>query len=52
MEDKEIEERLKNEDFGNTAIARIRKLCWNITEYPETSLGAKVAYSNLLIDNY
>ena len=42
MEDRELEERLKSEDFGSTVIGRIRKLCWNITEYPETSLAAKV----------
>ena len=35
-------ERLKNEDFGTTKVGKLRKYCWNLTEYPETSLAARV----------
>ena len=34
--------RLVSEDFGQTGLGRLRKACWNITEYPETSLAARV----------
>jgi len=34
--------RLKDEDFGNTTLGRLRKFCWNLTEYPETSLAARL----------
>ena len=30
------------EDFGSSPIAKIRKLLWNLTEYPETSRAARV----------
>ena len=36
------EERLKDEDFGDTKYGRIRKYFWNLTEYPETSRAAQV----------
>ena len=42
LENIELEERLKNEDFGPSCLGRWRKTCWNITEYPETSVAAKV----------
>ena len=35
-------ERLKNEDFGTTKLGKLRSYCWNLTEYPETSLAARV----------
>ena len=40
--------RLKDEDFGSSTLGRVRKWCWNLTEYPETSLLARV--SNITID--
>ena len=36
-------ERLKVEDFGSSSLGRMRKICWNVTEYPETSLAARVS---------
>ena len=36
------EERLKDEDFGDTKYGRVRKYLWNLTEYPETSRSAQV----------
>ena len=30
------------EDFGSSPIGKIRKLLWNLTEYPETSRAARV----------
>ena len=30
------------EDFGNSHIGKLRKYLWNMTEYPETSLWARV----------
>ena len=41
-------ERLTVEDFGPTKVGKIRKFLWNLTEYPETSLGARV----ILISNF
>lgn len=35
-------ERLTVEDFGPSKIGRARKFLWNLTEYPETSLGARI----------
>lgn len=34
--------RLQDEDFGSSTLGRLRKWCWNLTEYPETSLLARV----------
>ena len=31
-----------DEDFGPSRIGRLRKWLWNLTEYPETSYGARV----------
>ena len=42
VEQKLQADRLVSEDFGQTGIGRLRKTCWNITEYPETSLAARV----------
>ena len=33
---------LEEEDFGDDKIGRIRKFLWNMTEYPETSVAARV----------
>ena len=38
--------RLKDEDFGSSTLGRLRKWCWNLTEYPETSLLARVMQCN------
>ena len=38
------QERKVLEDFGPTKIGKIRKYLWNLTEYPETSRAAQVAY--------
>jgi len=35
-------ERLSVEDFGPSKLGKIRKFLWNLTEYPETSLGARI----------
>lgn len=35
-------ERLQEEDFGSSRLGRLRKCLWNLTEYPETSLAARV----------
>ena len=44
------EERLKDEDFGETTYGRIRKYFWNLTEYPETSRAAQVyAFISLFV---
>ena len=42
------QERKVLEDFGPTKIGKIRKYLWNLTEYPETSRAAQVAY-NIII---
>ena len=38
--------KLNDENFGDTQLGRIRKYCWNLTEYPETSLAARVSRCN------
>ena len=44
------EERLKDEDFGETTYGRMRKYFWNLTEYPETSRAAQVyAFISLFV---
>ena len=35
--------RKKEEDFGDTRLGRLRTWLWNLTEYPETSLGARAS---------
>jgi len=35
-------ERITVEDFGNSKLGKIRKFLWNLTEYPETSLAARI----------
>ena len=39
---KREEKRTKEENFGETSIARCRKTVWNLTEYPESSFAARV----------
>ena len=36
-------ERITVEDFGVSKQGRIRKYLWNLTEYPETSVAARVS---------
>ena len=40
---KRADQRLMDEDFGNSFIGRTRTYLWNLTEYPETSIGARVS---------
>jgi len=35
-------ERIEVEDFGSSPLGRLRKFCWNLTEYPETSMLARI----------
>jgi len=35
-------ERLAVEDFGTTHVGKARKYLWNLTEYPETSVWARI----------
>ena len=42
------QERKVLEDFGPTKIGKIRKYLWNLTEYPETSRAAQVAYNTII----
>ena len=37
-------ERLAIEDFGTSRMGRVRKTLWNLTEYPETSVWARVGH--------
>ena len=39
---KKVRKRLNEEEFGNSCIGKLRKYVWNITEYPETSIWARV----------
>ena len=39
-----VDKRKKEEDFGDSAWGRLRTKLWNLTEYPETSLGARVRW--------
>ena len=41
--DEKYEKRMEEEDFGDSDTGRIRKYLWNLTEYPETSLAARVS---------
>ena len=36
--------RAKEEDFGETWMGKTRSVLWNLTEYPERSLYARVLY--------
>jgi len=40
--DERYEKRMQEEDFGDSDTGRIRKYLWNLTEYPETSLAARM----------
>ena len=42
-------QRQKEEDFGQSRIGRVRKSLWNLTEYPETSYGARVSFKMSLL---
>ena len=39
---KKVRIRLNEEEFGSSCIGKLRKYVWNITEYPETSIWARV----------
>ena len=42
-------ERMEEEDFGSSQVARVRKYLWNLTEYPETSWAAQASCGKLFI---
>ena len=35
------DQRMREEDFGDSFFGRVRKKLWNFLEYPETSIGAQ-----------
>ena len=41
--EKVVQARLISEDFGTSKLGRLRTSLWNLTEYPETSLSARVS---------
>ena len=45
-------ERLTVEDFGQSPVGKTRKFLWNLTEYPETSLGARVNIRKYIIKHF
>jgi len=40
--ERKYQERLVAEDFGGSPVGKIRKYLWNLTEYPETSIAARI----------
>ena len=44
-----VDKRKKEEDFGESTVGRIRTYLWNLTEYPETSYGARVSDCTSLV---
>ena len=49
--EKKFLKKLKEENFGETKLGKIRKYCWNLTEYPETSIAARVGWIHLIFFN-
>jgi len=48
--EKLLQARIISEDFGPSKLGRLRKTLWNLTEYPETSLAARIyAFSSMTI---
>jgi len=41
-EERRTEEEADEDMFGHSQIERIRRMLWNLLEYPESSTGAKV----------
>ena len=41
IESQQYEERVKDEDFGNNNVGRLRTFLWDLFEYPETSRAAQ-----------
>ena len=39
---KRRKQRLKDENFGKSCVGRVRKYLWDLTEYPEKSIEARV----------
>ena len=37
------QQKLKDEEFGNSCIGKMRTFFWNLTEYPESSIFARVS---------
>jgi len=43
-------ERIQDENFGGSQLGKIRKTLWNLTEYPETSIPARVvAFTSIAV---
>jgi hypothetical protein len=43
-------ERVEEEDFGQGTVGRVRSYLWNLTEYPETSLQARIcAFTSMTV---
>merc|ERR1719458_1019942 len=43
-------ERVEEEDFGQGTVGRVRSYLWNLTEYPETSLAARIcAFTSMTV---
>ena len=43
-------QRQKDEDFGKSCVGRIRKYLWDLTEYPEKSMAARVYIRDIIVD--
>ena len=43
ISEQKFAERMEEEDFGNSHLARVRKYLWNLTGYPETSWAAQAS---------
>jgi len=43
-------QRLEEEEFGDSRLSKVRKYLWNLTEYPETSLAARIcAFTSMTV---
>jgi len=43
-------QRLEEEEFGESTLSKVRKYLWNLTEYPETSLAARIcAFTSMTV---
>ena len=49
---KKLRNRLNEEEFGISCIGKLRKYVWNITEYPETSIWARVDIHIIIYYSY
>ena len=44
---KKVIQRNKDENFGKSCMGKIRTYLWNLTEYPEKSLEARVSNNQI-----